>query len=75
MLGDHVLERDRVTRYRLAMSYKGERMYLEGMTAAGCVCVVDEPTEAITFEWGAAVALAWVAELGDELELEEVRDA
>jgi hypothetical protein len=57
------------------MSYKGERMYLEGMTAAGCVCVVDEPTEAITFEWGAAVALAWVAELGDELELEEVRDA
>ena len=64
-----------MTRYRLAMSHKGERMYLEGMTAAGCVCMVDEPTEALTFDWGAAVALAWVAEFGDELELEEVRDA
>jgi hypothetical protein len=62
-------------RYRLAMSYKGERLYLEGMTAAGRVCMVDEPAEAITFDWGAAVALAWVAEFGDELELEEVRDA
>ena len=62
-------------RYRLAMSYQGERLYLEGMTAAGRVCMVDEPAEAITFEWGAAVALAWVAEFGDELELEEVRDA
>lgn len=57
------------------MSYKGERLYLEGMTAAGRVCMVDEPAEAITFDWGAAVALAWVAEFGDELELEEVRDA
>jgi hypothetical protein len=62
-------------RYRLAMSYQGERLYLEGMTAAGRVCMVDEPAEAITFGWGAAVALAWVAEFGDELELEEVRDA
>ena len=62
-------------RYRLAMSYQGERLYLEGMTAAGRVCMVDEPAEAITFDWGAAVALAWVAEFGDELEIEEVRDA
>ena len=62
-------------RYRIAMSYQGERLYLEGMTAAGRVCMVDEPAEAITFDWGAAVALAWVAEFGDELELEEVRDA
>ena len=57
------------------MSYQGERLYLEGMTAAGRVCMVDEPAEAITFDWGAAVALAWVAEFGDELEIEEVRDA
>lgn len=62
-------------RHRLAMSYQGERLYLEGMTAAGSVCMVDEPAEAITFDWGAAVALAWVAEFGDELKLEEVRDA
>lgn len=62
-------------RYRLAMSYQGERLYLEGMTAAGRVCMVDEPAEALTFDWSAAVALAWVAEFGDELELEEVRDA
>ncbi len=62
-------------RYRLAISYNGERLYLEGMTAAGRVCMIDEPAEALTFDWGAAVALAWVAEFGDELELEEVRDA